>query len=351
MKTAAHQAGFAADLRNVQPFRTLPAAAIKQLRQGIHGQVVVPGGEGYEVGRQLFNPRFNKFPVVIVYCVAERDIGLALKVARDNGVGVAVRSGGHCTEGWSASEGVLIDLSRFNSVIVDDEGKSAWACSGATFQNINDALQPRGLHVIGGTCPDVCVGGYMQGGGYGFTARIFGMNCDNVDEFRMMLADGSVVVANARENTRLFWAVRGGMGGNYGILLAARYKVVKLGPVTAFSIGWWFDTGAGVKNAAKALATMQQDMIRDPALDKLGFQLAASFQGPTPAKAKPCIMMKAMYLGSAQEAAKVQARIAKLAGADVQYSARGEYAALNEALMTQPYEIPQLPIDAMPNED
>jgi len=350
MNTASHEAGIAADPLFAQPYQPLPPKAIKALREGIHGTVVVPGGNDYELGRQLFNPKFNKFPVVIVYCVSEHDIGLALKVARDNGVTVAVRSGGHCTEGWSASEGVLIDLSKFCSVAVDSAGRWAIACSGANFQMINDALTPRGLHVPGGTCPDVCVGGYMQGGGYGFTARVYGMNCDNVEEFRMMLADGKVVRANPTENEDLFWAVRGGMGGNYGILLDVRYKLRKLTAVSAFSIGWWFDNAASLKNAARALHTMQHDIIRDPKLDNFGFQLAAAYQGKTPKTSRPCLMMKGMVVGTAEEGKRIQSLMKKMAGADLQYSARGTYAALNEGLMTQPYEVPQLPINAMPNE-
>ena len=349
MKTAAQHAGVGADF-HVQPYRPLPPAAIKELTDGIHGKVVVPGTDAYSLGRQLFNPKFSSFPVAICYCVSETDIALALKVAREYGVTFAVRSGGHCTEGWSANEGILIDLSGFGSVLVEDSGEFAWASSGCDFQRINDALQARGLHVSGGTCPDVCVGGYMQGGGYGFTARVYGMNCDVVEEFRMMLADGSIVRANASENADLFWAVRGGMGGNYGILLWARYRLVKLDAVTAFSIGWWFDTPANTDTAAQALVHMQQQMIRDPSLDHLGFQLAAAFQGDTPATSRPCIMMKAMVVGTAEEGAKIQKRIAELAGADVQYSVRGQYAALNEGLMTHPYDIPQLPINAMPNE-
>ena len=349
MKTAAQHASVGADFR-AQPYRPLPPSAIKELTDGIHGRVVQPGTDAYTLGRQLFNPIFNKFPVVIVYCASETDIALALKVARENGVTFAIRSGGHCTEGWSANEGILIDLSGFGSVMVEPSGEFAWASSGCDFQKINDALQPRGLHVPGGTCPDVCVGGYMQGGGYGFTARMYGMNCDAVDEFRMMLADGSTVRANATENADLFWAVRGGMGGNYGILLWVRYRLVRLEAVTAFSIGWWFDKPADTDTAAKALVHMQQTMIRDPELDRLGFQLAVAFQGDTPATSRPCVMMKAMVVGTAEEGERVQKRIAQLAGADVQYSVRGQYAVLNEGLMTNPYEIPQLPINAMPNE-
>jgi len=84
------------------------------------------------------------------------------------------------------------------------------------------------VHTPGGGCPDVCVGGYMQGGGYGFTSREFGMNCDNVVEFHMMLADGSIVVANPNQNRNLFWAVRGGTGNNFGVLLSVTYKLYSL---------------------------------------------------------------------------------------------------------------------------
>jgi FAD/FMN-containing dehydrogenase len=333
-----------------EPHRSLPAQAIAKLRAGIGGRVEVPGTDGYDLGRRLHNPKFNKFPLVIAYCTTEQDIALALQVARENAVHFAVRSGGHCITGWSANEGILIDLSGFSHVQVDPVAQRALASSGCQFEKLNAALEVHGLHVPGGTCADVCVGGYMQGGGYGFTARIYGMNCDNVEEFRMMLADGTVVRASASEHTDLFWAVRGGMGGNYGILLDVKYRLVPLEEISAFSIGWWFDTPEGMNNAANALLAMQRDMIRDPSLDRLGFQVAIANQGATADSLRPCVMMKAMYAGTAEEAAQVQRRIERLPGAEVHYSARGPYAELNDGVMRKPHSILPLPIPTMPNE-
>jgi FAD/FMN-containing dehydrogenase len=330
-----------------QPIRPLPPAAVQRLKQGLQGTLVLPGEPAYDGGRRLFNPKFNKFPAGIVYAAIDADVVLALNVARDNGLHVAIRSGGHCTTGWSASDGLLIDMSGINYAVVDATGVSAGA--GCNFGRLNEALGPT-RHVPGGTCPDVCVGGYMQGGGYGFTARVYGMNCDVVEAFRMVLADGSTVTASPTQNTDLYWAVRGGMGGNYGILLSARYRTVALDAVSAFSIGWRFDTPGAMKNAAGALELMQRDLIRDPALDKLGFQLAVCWQGDSIDTAVPYVELKAMYVGSADEASKVQQRIAKFPGAEPQFLVRGPYAQMNLKLMTEPHDIPPLPINAVPNE-
>ncbi len=126
---------------------------------------------------------------------------------------------------------------------------------GTQFQDLNNYLAQYGLHTPGGGCGDVCVGGYMQGGGYGFTSREFGMNCDNVLSFSMMLADQSVVIANADQNADLYWAVRGGTGNNFGVLLSVLYQLYYLPSVWGVWLQW------PIENAAQALYEMQSNYM------------------------------------------------------------------------------------------
>ncbi len=99
------------------------------------------------------------------------------------------------------------------------------------------ALDSYGLHLVGGGCGDVCIGGFLQGGGYGFSSLRFGMHSDIVRSMTVMLADGSEVVASAAENPDLFWAMRGGTGNNFGVLLEAEYQATPLDSVTGFVVG------------------------------------------------------------------------------------------------------------------
>ncbi|MBK8279951.1 MAG: FAD-binding oxidoreductase [Saprospiraceae bacterium] len=120
------------------------------------------------------------------------------------------------------------------------------------------------MHRRGGGCPTICVAGYMQGGGDGLTSRKFGMNCDCVLEVMVMLADGRIVKANQNLNSDLFWAVRGGTGGNFGILLNIKYQLVPLGFIWGIKITWNIDPSPG--DAAQALYTIQEQYLTDNAL-------------------------------------------------------------------------------------
>src|SRR6202044_3719228 len=122
----------------------------------------------------------------------------------------------------------VIDVSGINYVRVDPAAQVAWVGSGANFAQVNAALELYGLHVPGGGCETVAVAGYMQDGGYGFTFLMFGINCEHVPGFHMAPADGHIVKANATENPDLYWAVRGGTGNNFGVLLEVAYRLHEL---------------------------------------------------------------------------------------------------------------------------
>ena len=179
---------------------------VKKAQAELQGYIVMPGDANYNKDRALFNPVFDAYPSMIVYCVVESDVAIALQLALEGTAPFTVRSGGHCTAGFSAGAGVLIDVSGLNGVYIHPQMSAATVGCGCNFGNFRAALAPYGLHVPGGECDDVCIGGYVQGGGYGFTSVTYGMNCDNVESMRVMLADGSIVTATALQNADLWWA-------------------------------------------------------------------------------------------------------------------------------------------------
>ena len=322
----------------------LPPEYAEELQKKIVGTVVLPGDPDYDTDRMLSNPRFSAFPQVIVYCEVDSDVAECLHVAHAVGLPVVVRSGGHSTAGFSSQDGFLIDVSRMNDVHVDPDAKRVWAGPGTNFRKFNAKIQAFGLHTPGGACPDVCVGGYMQGGGYGFTARIFGMNCDQVDALRVMLADGRTVYADAQTNPDLFWAVRGGTGSNFGVLLGVRYRLHEGCDFAGFSVLWRMGSDAEAAEAANALAWLQGNFMRSGAPDGLGYQMIWAFEGPEGSPKEPLLLMRGMYRGPRAEMEAALKPVLALPGARQQalYDPQ-PYTDLNRILLTEPYEVPQFP--------
>ncbi len=324
--------------------QAIPQKYARELQSKIAGKVVLPGDPDYNTDRMVFNPRFSAYPQAIVYCVSPADVAECLNVSRALDLPVVVRSGGHSTAGFSSQSGFLIDVSELNDVGIYPESECAWVGPGTTFGKFNKHLQAYGYHTPGGACPTVCVGGYMQGGGYGFTARIFGMNCDQVEAVRVMLSDGRIVYADSEWNTDLYWAVRGGTGSNFGVLLAVKYKIYPLNSFAGFSICWSMAGAEGETQTANALAWLQANFMRTGAPDQLGYQMIWAYQGAEGTAKEPMLLMRGMYNGSTEDMRSVIQPVLDQPGAVLQtvYDPM-PYEALNEALLSKPYEIPEFP--------
>ncbi|MFN2419336.1 MAG: FAD-binding oxidoreductase, partial [Candidatus Limnocylindria bacterium] len=198
---------------------------------------------------------------------------------------------------------------------------------------INSTLDLYGLHVPGGGCPTVGVAGYMQGGGYGFTSREFGMNCDNVVEVTVMLADGSLVVASDKENKELFWAVRGGTGGNFGVLLEIVYRLVTLREMWGFALEWPIDEGA------EALAALQRGFMGSAGDTKVGYQLAIATQKAT----GPAVVMMGMYHGTRTAGMQAIAGLRAVGSPQLLIDRESTYADLNLSLIGALPGVPEAP--------
>jgi FAD/FMN-containing dehydrogenase len=301
----------------------LDPAALAALEQSIQGTVAVPGDPVYVADQKNWNPAFDDQPAIIVFCEVPGDVRASLRFAEMAGLAIACRSGGHSTAGFClANKGMVIDLSRMNDVYVDTGARRAIVGPGTQFHKLNAMLDGTGLHVPGGGCPDVCVAGYMQGGGYGFTARMFGMNCDNVLEVRVMLHDGRTVIANAVDNPDLFWAVRGGTGNNFGVLLQITYQLHPLGDIWAFGLLWELD------QAAVALNHLQQHYMRDNRSTALGYQGVLALD-----KGKRLVAMRGMYNGTRDEGLAAIDGMMRVGHARLEMEGTGSYDHWNDALL------------------
>jgi FAD/FMN-containing dehydrogenase len=209
----------------------IDTVALTILQGQLRGELLTPGAPGYDEARRLNNGRYNRRPAVIARCRSAEDVARAVRFARDHGLEVAIRSGGHSVPGHSNLDGgMMIDLSQLKQIDVDPARRIARVGPGATNGELVLALAPYGLATTTGTCATVGMGGSTLGGGIGWLMGRFGMSIDNVLEFELVTADGQIRIASEEEHPELFWALRGG-GGNFGVVTNITYRLHELGPV------------------------------------------------------------------------------------------------------------------------
>jgi FAD/FMN-containing dehydrogenase len=219
-----------------------------KLAAEIEGHVVVPGDPTYNLLRQPFNYRINRQPAAIARVLSEEDVVKCVAFAMKAGVTITSRSGGHGTEGYCSVDGALmIDQSAMQDIRVDTEAKVVHVGAGASWGQVDIATYTRGLAAPGGGCQEVGVAGLTQGGGFGPISRTWGLTIDNLLSARIVTArDQKVIVADSTQNQKLFWALRGGGGGNFGAVTEFTYQ---LRPIGAALLGGmllynWTDTKA-----------------------------------------------------------------------------------------------------------
>ena len=216
-------------------------SALAKLRSGFTGSLLQPGDGEYDNVRALHNGLIDKHPALIARCRNERDIGTSIAFAREHGLEIAVRGGGHNVSGRASVEGgLMIDLSLMKAITVDATAKRAVAQGGVTWGEFNRATQEHGLATTGGVISSTGIAGLTLGGGYGYLGGKYGLATDNLVAATVITADRSVVRASESENPDLFWALRGG-GGNFGVVSSLEYRLHPVGPtITGGAIGWPF---------------------------------------------------------------------------------------------------------------
>jgi FAD/FMN-containing dehydrogenase len=185
----------------------------------------VPGQRGYERARQPFNTEVRLQPGVIAACESERQIMTAIERARGEKRSIAIKSGGHCFEGFSLNKGgMVIELSRMAQPLLTKEQKLVTG-PGITLGGVNDFLLPKGRLLPAGSCSGVGLGGLTLGGGYGLFARQFGLTCDHLE--RVMMVDGRGQVVDSAKDPDLLWACRGGGNGHFGVITTLVFRTVE----------------------------------------------------------------------------------------------------------------------------
>jgi len=201
-----------------------------RLRDEIDGAVIEPGDERYDAARQVWNGMIDRRPLAVIRATGVGDIAPTIRHARDLGLPLAVRAGGHNVAGnGTVDGGIVLDLGGLTQVEVDPASREVQVASGATLGDLDRATGPHGLAVPIGVVSGTGVAGLTLGGGVGWLTRAYGLSVDNLLAVDLVTADGEHLRASEAENGELFWGVRGG-GGNFGVVASMMFRAHALGP-------------------------------------------------------------------------------------------------------------------------
>ena len=339
------EVAYAKTLRKTGYVSPLPKDLQDLLKRDIRGYVILPENPDYEAERQGHNKSFDTHPAVIVICACEADVRLCLKVGKDSGLSVVGRSGGHSTAGFSSlTNAIVIDMRDYDSIDIDKAALTVTVGAGCNFRRLNGQLEDLGLHLTGGSCGDVCVAGFMMGGGYGWSSRLYGMNCDLVLEAEVMLTDGRIVIASNDSNPDLFRALRGGTGSNFGILLRITYQLQDDMIFAGFSVRWDLSTQDARATAAQAMHQFQTDVL--PKDTQMGMHVLWAFNGEDQDDTDswtPAMMIRGVFRPVDPQDTPPFHALLKLPGAVLEYEVEPmPFSDMNVRLLTTPYNIPQI---------
>lgn len=279
----------------------LSETAIRQLAAALRGDLIRPGEAAYDEARAVWNGMIDRRPALIARCVETADVVTALTFAREYGLPLAVRGGGHNVAGHATCDGgLVIDLTPLNAVFVDPATRIVRASGGATIADLDHATQAHGLAVPMGVVSATGIAGLTLGGGLGWLRNKFGLSCDNLIGAEVVTASGQVIRASESENTDLLWGLRGG-GGNFGIVTQFEYQAHPVGPEVAFTFVFHNAEGEHLKRAIqfyRDYATSAPDEVST--IFASGIIPPHEEIFPKAIHGKPFALFGAMYAGEAE---------------------------------------------------
>ena len=281
------------------------SALAKELGRSFSGEVLTAGQPAYDDARTIWNAMVDKKPAVIARCATTEDVVASVKLARQHGLQVSVRCGGHGVTGKALADGGLtIDLTRMRGVNVKPDNQVVSVQGGCLLGDVDAATAEHGLIVPAGIVSETGVGGLALGGGIGWFSRKHGLTCDNFRSLKLVTAAGEVIRASAREHPDLFWALHGG-GGNFGAVTEFELEAHRFGPEMRIGVALHQP-----EDAVAALAEYAQIYAELP--DHVGWHAALkqSMPGlpfvPEPLRGKRLLLMIVMYLDDPKSEEGVQ---------------------------------------------
>lgn len=281
---------------------TIERAAVKELKDSLRGELLMPGNVGYDHARAVWNGMIDKRPAVIARCEGAADVANALMFAHERNLLVSVRGGGHSISGKAVCDGgLMIDLSNMNSVRVDRKARTLRADGGCLEGHIDHEAARLGLATTGGIVSHTGAAGLTLGGGFGRLCRRYGLACDNLVGADIVTVDGEFRHVTDEKDADLMWALRGG-GGNFGIVTALDYRLhdmqskVLAGDIT---FAW--------KDARNVIQFYAEHAAETP--DELNLNLLVA----TPVDTGPVVSVEAVWSGHLGRAATVLAPLRKVA--------------------------------------
>jgi FAD/FMN-containing dehydrogenase len=279
--------------------REIAASDVQLFQRSFRGQLHLPGGDGYEQGRRVWNGLIDKRPAVIASCADQLDVIAAIRFARDQSLSVAIRGGGHSVAGLGTCDGgLVIDLSPMRKVTVDSVARTCRADGGVLWGEVDRHTQFFGLAASAGVVSHTGIAGLTLGGGFGWLARKHGLACDNLISADLVTADGECLVAGPGQNEDLLWALKGG-GGNFGVVTTFEYAIHPVGPIVlAGSLAWPIERAKEIWQAYREWAPS----LPDDMSSGIGLRVQPTDHYiPADAREVPTISVTVCYAGRVEE--------------------------------------------------
>jgi FAD/FMN-containing dehydrogenase len=275
---------------------------LDRLRSRVAGRVITPQDADYDRERAVWNGMIDRHPGAVVRCADVDDVVTTVGTARDHGLLLAVRGGGHNVSGNAVCDGGLVlDLSAMRQVEVDPATRTVRAAGGATIGDVDRATQPHGLAVPLGVVSETGIAGLTLSGGLGWLRRRYGMSADNLVAAEVVTADGRVLHASAEEEPELFWALRGG-GGNLGVVTSFEFRAHPVGPEVTF--GLIFHSGDDAPAALAAFDRWAADAPDGVSAFSVLWHLPALQELPAEHHGRPGLTIAALHPGPAEVAGR-----------------------------------------------
>ncbi len=241
-------------------------AVLDELRGKLRGRLLRPADPEYDSARHIWNGMVDRRPALIARCRGAADVTAAVRFAREHGLLLSVRGGGHNVAGNAVCDGgLMIDLAEVNGVRIDPANRTARAGGGALWRDLDHEAAAFGLATTGGIIPTTGIGGLTLGGGFGWLMRKHGLSCDNLLSADVVTADGRCLTANAEDNADLFWGLRGG-GGNFGVVTSLEYRLHPLDRILGGMVLHPLDRAADVLRFLREFAETAPDELTSMAV-------------------------------------------------------------------------------------